>query len=238
MPLNLLTKPVSREKTLLSLNIQNVADLFPGFSPADFAVICGSSSMLSFLSLLCVRAQLPFQLGGLSSSVVYVDGGNTFRPAYVSRLAQIHHLDPKQVLNRIQLSKACTAYQMTILVMEHLRDVVEKTNAKMVVVSDIAGLFLDEGIPEEEAKSVYCQILAYLQSFAQEKRIIVIATCPTHLSSGRSSILHSLTCSKANTVLFIRQTPYDGEISLEKHPRFMLGSAEFPSENLSLTDFF
>ncbi len=238
MTLNMLVKPeVQQQQPLFSLNMRNITELFPGFAPGDFAVIYGSPSVLSLTSLLCIRAQLPAQLGGLSSSVVFIDGGNTFRLYHISRLAQIHHMDPRQVLNRIYLSRAFTAYQMTTLIMEHLTDAVERYNSKIVVISDVAALFLDKDIPEEEAKSVYGQVMAYLQNFAREKRIVVIATCPAHQSSSRSNYLQALTCARANVVLSLNQTMYDREISLEKHSRFMLGSAEFPSDNLTLTDF-
>jgi len=50
---------------------------FPGFALGDFAVLQGSS-VLSLASLWCVKAQLPTQLGGLQSSVIFIDGGNTF----------------------------------------------------------------------------------------------------------------------------------------------------------------
>ena len=236
MSQNILVKPTIQQ-TLFSLNMRNLNELFPGFAPGDFAVIYGSPSVISLTSLLCVRAQLPAQLGGLSSNVVFIDGGNTFRLYYVSRLAQLHHLDPKQALDRIYLSRAFTAYQMTALIMERLKDAVEKYSAKLVIISDIAGLFLDKDIPDEEARRVFSQVAAYLQSFARQNQIILIATCLPRQNSNRSAYFQTVTCGKANVVLALRQTMYDREFTLEKHPRFMLGSAEFPSENLTLTDF-
>ncbi len=236
MSQNILVKPAAKQ-TLLSLNMRNVNDLFPGFAPGDFAVVYGSPSVVSLTSMLCVRAQLPSQLGGLSSSVVFIDGGNTFRLYQVSRLAQLHHLDPKQALDQIYLSRAFTAYQMTSLIMERLKEAVEKYNAKLVIISDIAGLFTDKDIPDEEATQVFNQVIAYLQNFAREKQIILVATSPPHQSSSRNDYLQMVTCQKANVVLAIKQTLYDREFTLEKHPRLMLGSAEFPSENLTLNHF-
>lgn len=46
-----------------------------------------------------------------------------------------------------------------------------------------------------------------------------------------------ITCSKANTFLDFSKTPYTREVTLEKHSQLMLGTAELPSENLTLTDF-
>ncbi|PIU59583.1 hypothetical protein COS86_03495, partial [Candidatus Bathyarchaeota archaeon CG07_land_8_20_14_0_80_47_9] len=63
---------------------------------------------------------MPTQIGGLATDVVFVDGGNTFRLYQVARLAQLHQLNPKEVLERIYISRAFTAYQMTSLIMEKL----------------------------------------------------------------------------------------------------------------------
>jgi hypothetical protein len=217
--------------------MRNINQLFPGFAVGDFAVLYGSPSVLSLASLLCVRAQLPNQLGGLGSDVIFVDGGNTFRLYQVARLAQLHQLNPKEVLERIYISRAFTAYQMTSLIMEKLKETVKRHDAKLVVISDIAGFFLDRDIPDEEARRVFSQVTVYLSTFAKENQLILIATYPPHQDTRRNTFLHTLTCGRANVVISLRQTKYDRELVLEKHPRYVLGSAEFPSENLTLTEF-
>jgi len=233
---NALVKTIASQP-LLSLSMRNINQLFPGFNVGDFAVLYGSPSVLSLSSLLCVRAQLPNQLGGLGSDVVFVDGGNTFRLYQVARLAQLHQLNPREVLERIYISRAFTAYQMTALIMEKLKETVKKYDAKLVIISDIAGLFLDKDIPDEEARRIFSQVNAYLSTFAKENQLILIATYPPHQDTRRNNFLHTLTCGRANVVVSLRQTKYDRELVLEKHPRYVLGSAEFPSENLTLTEF-
>jgi len=235
MSQNILVKPVAKQ-TLLSLNIRNVTDLFPGFALGDFAVIYGPS-VTSLTSLLCVRAQLPTQLGGLGSNVIFIDGGNTFRLYQVTRFAQLQHLDPKKTLEKIFVSRAFTAYQLTALIMERLKCAIEEYDAKVVIVSDVAGLFLDKDIPDEEAEQVYAQIIAYLQNLARQNQIVLIATCVLRPNSSRWDHIKTVTSQKANVVLALRQTPYDREVTLDKHPYLMLGSVELPSENVTLTDF-
>jgi len=222
---------------LLSLNMRNINDLFPGLALGDFAVLHGSESVLSLASLLCVRAQLPVQLGGLGSNVVFVDGGNTFQLYHVARLARLHRLDPKQALERIYISRAFTAYQMTALVLEKLRETVKRYDAKLVVISDIAGFFLDKDVAEIEARRVYSQVTAYLQNFARENNVILVAAYPPHQESRRNSYLHAVTCGRASTVISLRQSRYEREFILEKHPHYVLRSAELPSETLTLDSF-
>ena len=222
---------------LLSLNMPSVDELFPGFAPGDFAVLYGSPSVISLTSLLCIRAQLPAQLGGLGSNVVFVDGGNTFRLYKIARLAQLHQLDPREVLGRIFISRAFTAYQLTSLILDKLEETVKKYDAKLVVISDIAGFFLDNDVAHEEAQRIYSQIVSYLSSFARKHRIVVVATYLPFSDSRRNTLLQEITCARANTVLSFSKTTYTREVTLEKHPSFVLGTAELPSENLTLTDF-
>lgn len=236
MPQNIMLKPAIAQ-SLFSLNMPGVDELFPGFALGDFAVLYGSPSVISLTSLLCIRAQLPVQLGGLGSNVVFIDGGNTFRLYKVARLAQLHRLNPEQVLERIFISRAFTAYQLTSLILDKLEETVKNCNAKLVVISDIAGLFLDNDVPNEEAQRVYSQIVSYLSSFARKHQIIVIATYLPYSGNKRNSFLQETTCARANTVLSFSKTKYTRELTLEKHPSFVLGTAELPSENLTLTDF-
>jgi len=222
---------------LFSLNMPGVDELFPGFAPGDFAVLYGSPSVISLTSLLCIRAQLPVQLGGLGSNVVFIDGGNTFRLYKIARLAQLHQLNPREVLEHIFISRAFTAYQLTSLILDKLEETIKNCNAKLVVISDIAGFFLDNDIPHEEAQRIYSQIISYLSSFARKHQIILIATYLPYSGNKRNSLLQEMTCARANTVLSFSKTEYTREVTLEKHPFFVLGTAELPSENLTLTDF-
>jgi len=217
--------------------MRNVNQLFPGFAIGDFAVLYGSQSVSSLSSLLCIRAQLPTQLGGLGSNVIFIDGGNTFRLYQVARLAKLYQLDPKQTLERIYISRAFTAYQMTTLILEKLKETVKQYDAKLIIISDIAAFFLDKDVPEEEARKIFSQVTAYLSDFAKENQLVLIATYPQHQETRRNNYLQALTCGRANVVIFLKQTKHDRELILEKHPSYLLGSAEFSSENLKLTDF-
>lgn len=157
---NAILDPISSQLKL-SLNIDNVDCLFPGFMLGDFAVLHGSSIVQSLLTQLCVRAQLPYQLGGLETNVLFVDGSNSFRLYDVSAFAQSCELDPREVLGRIFVSRAFTAYQLTSLVFEQLKSAVEKYSCKVVILSNLAQLYLDNDVPKREAQEVFVQLTDY-----------------------------------------------------------------------------
>jgi len=221
---------------VFSLNLRNVKEVFPGFALGDFAVLQGVS-LSSLTSMICVNAQLPTQLGGLQSSVVFIDGGNTFRLYQIARLAQLHHLNPKKVLDNIYISRPFTAYQTCFLIMHQLKDAIKKYNAKIAIISDIAGFFLDNDIPEDEAQRIFEQVATFLSNFARETQTIIIATYPQHAETPRNDLLHTQTTRKANVVLSLRKTSYAWQFVLEKHPYLSSGVAELPVEDLTLEDF-
>ncbi len=237
---NLVVRPSNTQpmpQTVFSLNMPGVDEIFPGFLPGDFAVIYGSRAVTTLTSLLCIRAQLPPQLGGLGSSVVFIDGGITFRLYRVAQLAQLHELNPEEALRRIFISRAFTAYQLASLVMEKLEETVKACNAKVAIISDVAGFFLDTDIAAEEAQSIYSQILSYLADFARRHRIVVVATYMPYENSKRNTALQQMTYQNATTVLCFAKTAYGKQVSLEKHPAYMLGATKLPSKTATLNDF-
>src|SRR5665647_2679140 len=200
---NIIFKPTLFQP-VFPISIRGVKEVFPGFTLGDFAVLKGSS-VLSLASLLCVKAQLPIQLGGLQSKVIFIDGGNTFRLYQIAQFAQIHRLNPKQVLDNIFISRAFTAYQLTSLITHQLKETIKKYDAKLFIISDVAGFFLDKDIPEYEAKRIFSQVTTYLSNFARENKVIIIATYPPHKETERNNSLQTQTCTRANVVLSIRK---------------------------------
>ena len=148
----------------------------------------------------------------------------------------MHQLDPRKVLERIYVSRAFTAYQMTFLILQKLKEAAERFNSNFVLISDIAGLFLDKDVPIREAKEVFNQLTLYLSKFAEENQLIVLATCPSR-NSKRDSFFRETACGRANVVLSVRPFKLGQRLVLEKHPSLCLGYAEFPSQNLTLDQF-
>lgn len=227
----------TQSKLRLSLNIETVDSLFPGFTIGDFAVIQGSSAIQSLLPSLCVKAQLPYQLGGLETNVLFVDGANSFRLYDISDIAQTCELDPKQVLERIFVSRAFTAYQLTSLVFEQLQNAIIKYDAKVVIISNFAQLFLDNDIPKKEAEEIFSQLTKYLSDFAQKNQVILIATHKPCFWSKRTKFFKQTLCEAANVVVSVKNFNQRQRFTLEKHPYLQLGKAEFPSKESNLLDF-
>jgi hypothetical protein len=222
----------------LSFGVKVLDELFTGFEAGNFAVLHGDA-VSSMLFVLAVRCQLPAYEGGLGSEAVFVDGGNSFRLYEVSEIAQLNGLDPAEVLQRIFISRAFTAHQVTSIVMEKLEETVAKYDAKLVLISDIGGLYLDRDVPTGEAKEVFPQVVDSLAKLAEKRRLIVIATSPLHRYSRRSTFCHAVLCGKSNVVIGIKKSKgsLGNRFILEKHPFLCLGRADFPLQEFTIDQF-
>ncbi len=223
--------------TRFTFNIPDIDSLFPGFKPGDFAVLYGPQTVTSIATSLCARAQLPNRLGGLDSNIVFIDCANSSSLSNIEQILHKQQIESETRLRRIHSIRVYTAYRLTALIMEKLREAVETNNAKIVVISDIAAPFLNDNVDDQEAKTVYSQIMSYLTNFARKHKLIIIATYLSHESSIRNSFLQEITTAKANMVLRFTKTPYTKEVELEKHPSYMLGVADLTSESQVLNDW-
>jgi apolipoprotein N-acyltransferase len=223
-------------KQQLTFSVPDIDVLFPGFQTGDFAIAYGSQSVTSFVSKLCVLAQLPQHLGGLDSKVVFIDAANSSSLHDILQAAEIQQIDVQAVMGRLLNSRAYTAYRLTSLIMNQLEQTVKASGAKLVVISDIACPFLNENVDDQEARAAYNQIINYLSNFARTHGIIIIATYLPH-ESRRNDTLQEITSAKAGIVLRFSRTPYTSEVELEKHPSYMLGVADFSEENYTLPNY-
>jgi hypothetical protein len=221
----------------LTFNTPDIDGLFPGFKAGDFAVVYGPQSVTSLVSQLCVRAQLSAKIGGLESNIVVIDAANSSSLSNMLQAAELQQLVSEAAFGRVINMRAYTAYRLTSLIMEKLEETVEKSDSKLVVISDIACSFLYDNLDDQEAKAAYSQIMNHLAGFAKRHRIIIIATYLPHESNRRNSTLQEITNAKSNTVLRFTKTLYTSEVELEKHPSYMLGVVDFTPGVKSLTDF-
>ena len=220
----------------LTLGIQKIDDAFPGFQRGDFAVLFGHL-VWSLPFILSVRSQLPLKKGGLNSKVVYIDGGNSFDPYAVSAIAQGYGLEPKSVLEKIVISRAFTAYQLTALIFEKLEEALKRSRSKLVIVSDITGLFLDRDVPKKEGWDIFMKMVQFLLELASRRRAIVVASCFPRRYSSRSLFLESVLFGRANTVIGFKESRGVLKFVLERHPSVTPFAVDFPSNAVTMDMF-
>jgi hypothetical protein len=217
----------------LSLGFPTLDEVFPGLEPGDFIVTHGNAAP-SMSSTLSVRAQLPNDQGGLESPTIFIDGGNSFSPYEIAETARDYGLDCKATLEKVFVSRAFTAYQLTSLILEKAHTTLQKTRAKLLIVSDITSLFLDRDIPKLEGRQLFTKTCSKLSEIASEKQTIILANYSPRNWSRQSLFLEAILLGKSNILIRLEKHRQAASVSIEDHPHLQPFHIDFtPNEQPS-----
>lgn len=211
------TTLLTTDKPTLSFGIPNIDHIFPGFKQSDFAVLHGHQFCNILTFRLCVQCQLPQKKGGFNSSAIYIDGGNTFNPYEISTIAQEFGLDPKSTLQRVFVSRAFTAYQLSAIVLETLEEAIKQYKSKLILISDVTSLFLDQDVPTDEAFEIFNKMISHLSNIALRRTMIIATMRPNSEHSKRQTILESILLGKANIVARIAEPNGRLQLTIQNH---------------------
>ncbi len=210
-------------------------DVFPGFELGDFVVLQGHA-VLPMVFVLAIRSQLPRECGGLNSSIVFVDGGNSFNPYLLAEIARDQGVDYHAVLEKIYVSRAFTAYQLCSLILEKLDSFLKEKKAKLLIISDITSLLYRE-ISKDEAEDLFTKICGKLSEIVARKQAVVIVSYSPKSESGRRLLFESILFRRANALVKLKKNGKALSFVLEKHARIKPFSINFPTDHIPLTNF-
>lgn len=142
----------------LCFDIEQLDSVLPFLRPGQVIGISGKKSQY-LMERLCVRAQMPKRFGGLDSNVILIDGNNRSDVYLCIEFARQYDLKVDDVLSKIVSSRAFTIHQLASLVVKILPDMIKKYNAKIVLIPDILGMFVnDPYLDHFEAKIIVNEI--------------------------------------------------------------------------------
>jgi len=196
--------PLFRERTLKTSVLQ-LDELTGGLHSGQVNLFDSDNSYsTSLLHLLCVRAISEFD-----EEVVWIDGGNAVDPYGISSICKRLRLDKRDILSRVNISRAFTAYQLVTLIDEKLQEQVERSAPALVIVSSITEMFLDKDMKWMESHQLLRRCLERVAKITKEHETISIITNNTHQPVRPSPLLTNLLYEHADLVLQMR-TQKDG----------------------------
>ena len=158
----------------LSSRIGLVDSLIGGLGRHNVTLIKGSIGT-EIAERYCLRAQLPEELGGLSSSSLFIDGGNSFDVYLFTSIAREYGLDFDVALNKLIISRAFTPYQLLELVRNDSDEIFEIYQPQLLVISDIFHLFTQD-IEEDEARRIIREIGYAVRRTSQKRQVPILIT--------------------------------------------------------------
>jgi hypothetical protein len=210
----------------------NILDTFiGGFSSAKITLLDSSDEFVFDM----VPRLIVIAVGTFNEDVVAVDGGNSINPYVISHLSRIFKLNVREVLAKVHIARAFTAYQMDTLLEESLSEIVEKYSPSTVIISCISHLFLDRDVNRQEACALLKSALSKINELTAAYNLITILTDYSSPKSSYRSALKRLFYEKVNAIIKIKRPS-------KKKLRFILNGRmidyyPIPLNQLTLDDF-
>lgn len=163
----------------LSLGVKEI-DSFLALRLGDRLCIMGDHASL-FVTRLCVRAFMPIKQGGLAAgSIVFVDAGNSSDVYLCASFARQFGLEIHKVLRGMVVSRAFTIHQLAGLVAYELPKVMQEFNSKIVVISDLLHMFMED--PQVSRKEAMHLIGEIMESVHKMDGVLLLMSlhCSSH----------------------------------------------------------
>jgi hypothetical protein len=146
------------------------------------------------IARLCIHAIMSRKYKGYESPVIeFVDAGNSFGVYQCSSFARQYGLDVKRVLESVAIQRPFTPHQVAQLVVNLLPASVRRSGAKVVVVSDLLRLFLDDpGIDGDEARWLIQEVgRALTKKFIHRIVVVSLHTAPSDYDADVLSLFRN-----------------------------------------------
>jgi hypothetical protein len=184
---------IQQKRTSAKLIFFDIAEIDSILDPSDRGgSICVASSRKSrdgdswhanntLVTRLCVRALIPRRHGGFGSPyVIFIDAGNCSDIYKCVSFIRQYGLDSQKTLDRIIVSRPFTIHQLACLIIDEVALIVQRTDARLVVISDLLKMFVqDPQIDPDEARWLVKEIGRSLRKLSRQVLVVVsLHECP------------------------------------------------------------
>ncbi len=193
-------EPLNMER-VLHTSVSPIDSMVRGFRSSRVALFEGDSPYASsLLHLLCVKAVAEFD-----EEVVWIDGGNAVDPYALSALCKRMRIDKRDLLSRVNISRAFTAYQLVTLIDERLEDEVRESSPAMVIVSSLTDMFLDKDMKWMEAYQLLRRCTERIQHVTRTYETVSLVTERTPGHVPHNERMAGLLRAGADTVVSMKE---------------------------------
>jgi len=173
---------------ILYTGVPRIDSFLGGFQSSRMTLIDGEHPFsFDMVSMLCVSA-----INSLFSNVVFVDGGNSIDLCTIASLSKRTGLKHDEVLSKIKVARAFTAYQLDTIISARLEEVICKCEPSLLVISCLTDMLMDRNIREIEARTILCRGMSIVEDITCDYNLITILTNRIKLSTHRALALKDI----------------------------------------------
>jgi hypothetical protein len=166
-----------------------------------------------------VKVQTSKDKGGIESPTIIIDSANIIKLENFTHLAYEYDLEPEEVMDRIYISRAFNSSQTYDLVMNQLEGFLDMIPARVLMVTGLPQLYLEEGLKGEGMQEI-SHMASKIQTLTLRRGIFTLVSAPvsrrspSHPEGGRT-----LTGS-AQVHIKVSESKSRRTYTLAKHPQY------------------
>ncbi|MBD3406488.1 MAG: hypothetical protein GF411_10280 [Candidatus Lokiarchaeota archaeon] len=207
-------------RRIVSTGTKEIDDLLRGGLELGLThLFFGNRDLHEDILRLAVHIQLPQKQGGLNSPAIIVDSANILKVDQISDVAYELGLEPEEVMDRIYISRAFNASQTYDLIMNQLDSFFARISAKLLIITGLPNLYLEEGLTGEKLQEI-SHMITKITTFTLRRELATVVTAPKVEQTKNIPAGGQTLASSTQIHVRVDQSSSYVKYFLSKHPQF------------------
>ena len=168
---------------------------------------------------IAVQAQLPKVRNGIDSPSIIIDSANMIKIEKLTDYSFELGLEPEDVMDQIYISRAFNSSQTYDLIMNQLESFFERIPARLLFVTGLPNLFINEGITGEGQQQI-THMITKLMTFTLSRGIFTIISAPSSERQRTFPAGGKALASCAQIHVHVEESKSYYKYTLAKHPQY------------------
>jgi DNA repair protein RadA len=179
----------------------------------------GERSLHDDFHRIAVKIQTPREQGGLESPTIIIDSANIIKLERFTQLAYDYALELETVLDRIYISRAFNSSQTYDLIMNQLEGFLDMIPARVLMVTGLPQLYLDEGLKGEGMQEI-SHMASKLSTLTLRRGIFTLVSAPSSMRNPSFPEGGRTLAAAAQIHIKVSESKSQRTYTLAKHPQF------------------
>ncbi|MFW9964124.1 MAG: hypothetical protein ACFFCX_11195 [Candidatus Sifarchaeia archaeon] len=185
----------------------------------------GDRSLHDDFHRIAVKVQTSVEKGGLETPVIIIDSANVIKLEKFTQLAYEYNLEPETIMDRIYISRAFNASQTYDLVMNQIEGFLNKVPARVLMVTGLPQLYLEEGLQGKEMQDI-SHMASKISTLTLRRGIFTLVSAPVSQRNPNFPEGGRTLRGAAQVHIHVSESKLRRIYTLAKHPQYPIRRTE------------
>jgi len=179
----------------------------------------GDRSLHDDFQRIAVKVQTSLDKGGLETPTIIIDSANIIKLEKFTQLAYEYDIEPETALERIYISRAFNSPQTYDLVMNQLEGFLNTVPARVLMVTGLPQLYLEEGLKGEGMQEI-SHMASKISTLTLRRGIFSLVSAPVSIRKPNFPQGGRTLTGAAQVHVHVSESKSRRVYTLAKHPQY------------------